>query len=476
MKILISWIGWIDFDKTTHAISPTSPNVDMHKAPELKGLFDKHILLSTENKDATDRIEHRKAMKLFSHLNKTFKNQCKFDIRFMDIPDPFDFDTILPKTSGLLDELKDHELYINFSIGTTVMRIIWEILYQQKPYKIKLIFGREPGRTDQNKPQFQELSINTIYPGIQKPTLKNVSHKFKSVTPPTLEKIYAKAALAAQHEITVTIMGPTGAGKELMAKFIRDHSKRAGKEYIAVNCASLSDELLESRLFGHKKGSFTGAVADQEGFFEKADGGTIFLDEIGDISGKMQQSLLRVLQEGTVIPVGETKGKEVDVRVICATNKNLKKEVEKGNFRADLYYRLMEAVIKLPALNSYPIEEKKQIIDYFINKFEVEFQKKLFFGNKVKDLLYSYSYPGNIRELETIMKSIYVFNNEKIDFNELNSFLNENKIDDEPVILKEVIKRHAYKVYLQYERNLTKASKALGITVNTLKGYLKEMQ
>jgi sigma54-dependent transcription regulator len=475
MKILISWIGWIDFDRESNQVSSTSPNVDMHRVPELKGKFDKHILLSTENENNIDGIGHRKAMMLFSHLKKAYGKKCKFEIRFMDIKDPFDFNTIFPKVSGLLDELKEHELLINFSIGTTVMRIIWEILYQQKYYKIKLIFGREPGKTDKSKPQFQELNINTIYPGVQKLSLKKVSADFKPVLTSVLETIYARAAKVAKYDITMTITGPTGSGKESMAKFIHDNSGRAKKEFVPVNCASLGDELLESRLFGHKKGSFTGANADQIGFFKKADGGTIFLDEIGDISGKMQQSLLRVLQEGTIIPVGETREEKVNVRVICATNRDLKKEVEKSNFRADLYYRLTEAVITLPALNNYPLQEKKQIIDHFITQSEGEFGKKLFFASKVKDLLYTYSYPGNIRELEAIIKNIYIFNDDKVDFNEVKRLLSENDIASEPVKLNDVVRRHCYKVFLQYGSNYTKAAKALGIAKNTLKKYIGEM-
>jgi transcriptional regulator of acetoin/glycerol metabolism len=476
MKILISWIGWVDFDRNTNRLSKTSPNIDMHKAPELKGKFDKHILLSTENENNSDKTEHRKAMMLYSYLQKEYKNRCKFEIKFLNINDPFNFDIIYHKISALLDEVKEHELFINFSIGTTVMRIIWEILYQQKPYRIKLIFGREPGKTDKNKPQFQELLINTLYPGVQKPTFKAITDKFEPIITPVLENIYARAAKAAKYDIAITIMGATGSGKELMAKFIHNNSKRAGKEFIAVNCASLSDELLESRLFGHKKGSFTGATSDQTGFFKKADGGTIFLDEIGDISGKMQQSLLRVLQEGTIIPVGETKGKKVDVRVICATNKDLKKEVEKGNFRADLYYRLTEAIITLPSLNSFPDKEKQQIIDHFIRELQYKFDKKLFFGSKVKNLLYTYSYPGNIRELEANIKNIYIFNDNKVDYKETKLLLHENKIEDEPELLNEVVKRHCYKIYLQYGSNYSKASKVLGISINTLKKHIQEIK
>ncbi len=199
---------------------------------------------------------------------------------------------------------------------------------------------------------------------------------------------------------TVLLLGETGTGKELLAKIIHYNSNRKEHLFVAQNCAAIPDTLLQSELFGHVKGAFTGAVRDKKGLFELADKGTIFLDEIGDTSPALQLGLLRVLQEGEIRPLGAQKTKKVDVRVIAATNKDLQKEVKAGRFREDLFYRLSVFPIELP-----PLRERKEdlpdLVEHFIRKYASRIGKRIpGISEEALNHLLSYHFPGNIRELE----------------------------------------------------------------------------
>lgn len=205
---------------------------------------------------------------------------------------------------------------------------------------------------------------------------------------------------------TVLIMGDNGTGKELIAKAIHYNSMRKDKPFVIQNCSAFNDNLLESELFGHVKGSFTGAIRDKKGLFEMADKGTFFLDEIGDTSPTMQVKLLRVLQEGTFTPVGATESKKVDTRIIAATNRNLKEMVENGSFREDLYYRLNVINIRVP-----PLRERKEDIpllsEFFLNKAQSGQTKKVL-TKRALEKLYDYAWPGNVRELQNEMERVVV--------------------------------------------------------------------
>lgn len=210
---------------------------------------------------------------------------------------------------------------------------------------------------------------------------------------------------------TVLIMGESGTGKEMIAQAVHKRSKRSKKPFIVINCSAIPETLLESELFGHRKGSFTGATGDKKGLFEEADNGTIFLDEIGEIPPSVQVKLLRVLQEGEFRPVGGTQNRNVDVRLIAATNKNLYKEVKEGHFREDLYYRLNVITVNLPALRERP--EDIPILAYHFLKKNAEKTGKQVEKISVDALqaLYSYKWVGNVRELENVMERAVVLTN-----------------------------------------------------------------
>ena len=206
----------------------------------------------------------------------------------------------------------------------------------------------------------------------------------------------------------VLITGPNGSGKELVARSLHQQSDRSAMPYIEVNCAAIPSELIESELFGHKKGSFTSAVKDHKGKFEQADGGTLFLDEIGDMSLAAQAKVLRVLQEKKLTPVGGDKDIEVNVRVVAATNKNLKAEIEKGTFREDLYHRLSVIIIRVPSLDERK-DDIPLLVDYFTQQICAESGKPVReFSPEAVTLLQERSWPGNIRELRNVVERLLI--------------------------------------------------------------------
>jgi transcriptional regulator with PAS, ATPase and Fis domain len=212
---------------------------------------------------------------------------------------------------------------------------------------------------------------------------------------------------------TILIQGENGTGKELIAKSIHYNSLRKDKPFVIQNCSAFNDNLLESELFGHVKGAFTGAIKDKKGLFEVADKGTFFLDEIGDTSPQMQVKLLRVLQEGTFTPVGSTEVKKVDVRIIAATNKNLREMVEKGQFREDLYYRLNVINIRVP-----PLRERKEdiplLVEYFLHRVcEAQGVTRKTLTKRALELFYEYPWPGNVRELQNEIERLVVLSGDE---------------------------------------------------------------
>ncbi|WP_457754778.1 sigma-54-dependent transcriptional regulator [Thermovibrio ammonificans] len=219
-----------------------------------------------------------------------------------------------------------------------------------------------------------------------------------------VERLKETIKKIAPYDVNVLILGESGTGKEVVARAIHQLSPRKDKPFVAINCAALPPELLESELFGYKKGAFTGATSDKKGLIEKADGGTLFLDEIGDMPLPLQAKLLRFLETKKFIPLGSTEEKSVDVRIVSATNKDLKEEIKRGNFREDLYYRLATIVVELP-----PLRERREDIPILVEHFAREFASK--YGKQVKrissgfiEYLMSLPLEGNVRELRNIVE------------------------------------------------------------------------
>jgi two-component system response regulator AtoC len=229
---------------------------------------------------------------------------------------------------------------------------------------------------------------------------------------PAMVEVFKMVARAAPTNSTVLILGESGTGKEVIARSIHQHSSRAQRPFVAVDCGALTETLLESELFGHERGAFTGAVADKKGVFQSANSGTCFLDEIGDISLNMQSKLLRVLQEGEVRPVGGKEWVKVDVRVLAATNKDLDELVKTGALREDLYYRFKVITIRLPPLRERP-EDIDALVQIFVRRYSQAAGKPITaISDDAVERLRNYSWPGNIRQLENAIEQAVVLSNQ----------------------------------------------------------------
>jgi DNA-binding NtrC family response regulator len=296
-----------------------------------------------------------------------------------------------------------------------------------------------------------------------------------------MQEVYKLIDLVAQSHSTVLIQGETGTGKELVARAIHQISSRREEPFISINCAAVPDNLLESELFGHEKGAFTGAISRRKGKFELADGGTILLDEIGEMSLRLQAKLLRVLQEFEFYRIGGSNPIRVDVRVIATTNQDLKQAIKEGRFREDLFFRLNVVKINLP-----PLREKRNDIpllaNYFLRKYRELYHKDMsIISREAMEMLLKYDWPGNVRELENQMERAVVLNSTSevkpnhlnlqydLHFSERTSFSGMVGLS-----LREMEKNLLLKTLESEGGNRTRAAQVLGITVRTLRNKLKE--
>ncbi|WP_373073070.1 sigma 54-interacting transcriptional regulator [Sulfurimonas sp.] len=297
---------------------------------------------------------------------------------------------------------------------------------------------------------------------------------------PKMQTVYQVIERIAQSEVTVLVRGETGTGKELVAASIHKRSKRSDEPFIKLNCAAITDTLLESELFGHEKGAFTDAKETRKGRFELADGGTLFLDEIGDISASAQVKLLRVLQEREFERVGGSKTIRVNVRLVAATNRDLEQMVKDGEFREDLYYRLNVIPIDLPPLRERG-EDIKLLVNFFLERSMLNHKKRVSITDEAMQKLMAYPWPGNVRELENTIERIVLMGNEDgitaSDMMLLLPALNNEKLKDEytqiPLenkTLDELEKEAIVNALENSGGNQAEAAKSLGITQRQI-GY-----
>ena len=299
----------------------------------------------------------------------------------------------------------------------------------------------------------------------------NIIGKSKQMT-----KIFDMIGKVAQSRASVMITGPSGTGKELIAKAIHYNSPRKNMPFISINCGALTETLLESELFGHERGAFTGAVTMKKGRFELADGGTLFLDEVGEMTPSLQVKLLRVLQEMEFERVGGTKTIKVDVRIVAASNRKLRDDVAKGTFREDLFYRLNVVQIEVPPLEDR-IEDIPLLVAHFIKKFQQSKKREIELSPEVWKILYTHSWPGNIRELENIIESAMVMSSdETITLGDLPDYIvkkGEEKIDLDKIVPRNLpltealqqIEGQLIQRALQSSNNVqSKAAEILGIS------------
>ncbi len=285
----------------------------------------------------------------------------------------------------------------------------------------------------------------------------------------TMRTILETAKKVAQTEATVLLKGETGAGKDLIARFIHDNSKRRSAPFVKVDCTSIPSDLFESELFGHKKGSFTGAISDRTGKFEAADKGTIFLDEIGTLREEMQKKFLRIIEEKVLVRIGESQERHVDIRIISATNEDLEELVKKGAFRKDLFFRLKNVEIFIP-----PLRERKEDLEELIRSrtafLNAKYGMKKTIGGEAMQKLQGYSFPGNIRELHNIIEQAYILSDDdniKAEAVIFSDIVSEDAGDTEMRLL-EIEKKYIKKAIAMSGGNLSKAAKILGLNRNQL--------
>jgi len=294
-----------------------------------------------------------------------------------------------------------------------------------------------------------------------------------------MQEVYRAISKVASTSANVLITGESGTGKELVARAIHYNSSRSSAPFIPVNCGGIPEGLLESELFGHVKGAFTGASVTRAGFFQTADGGTIFLDEVSETSLSMQVKLLRVLQDKEVCMVGANREQKVDVRILAATNKDLLSQVNKEAFRKDLFFRLNVINIKVP-----PLRERREdillLVNYFANKYAEEFGKASpQFSNKAFDVFENYNWPGNVRELENVIQRLLVMEDDNIiDAPDLPSLMRFSALRETGFTrnLAEVEAEYIRNVLSSVEGNKAKAARILGIDRKTLREKLKKME
>ena len=291
---------------------------------------------------------------------------------------------------------------------------------------------------------------------------------------PAMTGVYKQIAHAASADAPVLIIGESGTGKELVARAIHQHGNRSSRPFVPINCGALTETLLESELFGHIKGSFTGAVADAKGVFQTAHTGTVFLDEVGEMSPALQVKLLRVLQEGEVRPVGSSRSVKTDVRIVAATNVDVERAVAEGKFRQDLFYRLGVVIITLP-----PLRERREDIPLLIERFlkaaSAKAMKQVDLTPAAVEALASYHWPGNVRELENMIERLVVFSRgSRIDVGDLPPTVTprapalEKRLFDDLPTLEEIERRYLLHVLEQVGHNRTRAAEVMGIDRRTL--------
>ena len=331
------------------------------------------------------------------------------------------------------------------------------------------------------KPYDREKLLETISRALNK--LSTLDAEIVSDSP-EMDKVKKLILKVAKSNATVLIRGESGTGKELIARAIHQNSLRTSEVFQAVNCAAINENLLESELFGHERGSFTGAVGEKKGLFEVADGGTLFLDEIGELDISLQAKILRALQEKQIRRVGGVKEINTDVRVVAATNRDLLKMSQDGRFREDLYYRLNVLSIELPSLRERR-SDVPVLIDYFLGKHTRANNRKVTINTEAKRILENYAYPGNVRQLESaIERAILLCENNTITAEDLPPEMSQTskpaaandlfKLPAEGVNFEDVERSLIMQAMERTDNNITKSAKLLGLTFRTLQYRLEK--
>lgn len=426
------------------------------------------IMLSKEGYDVRSDTSASHALET---LDKIQQSKDKIDLVISDL--------MMPEMSGidLLTKAKSIDPELDFIVMTAFASVETAIEalkkgafdYVSKPFKIDEVKIAVKKVEERKKIKTENKHL--------KSQLKSGFDSFLT-SDPKVKKIIQLAQKVANSDTTILILGESGVGKEVLSRAIHSASNRASKPFISINCGAVPETLLESELFGHVKGSFTGAVKDKEGLFMAADGGTLLLDEIGETPPAIQIKLLRALEDKSITPVGDTKSRSVDVRIIAATNADLEAQVKKGRFRPDLYYRLNVFPIIIPPLRERP-QDIALLANYFIKRhcLKLEIAEKDI-ASETMALLQSYAWPGNIRQLENVLERAALLAKGAIILpRDLPELSDSDEVTRAPSTefsvhpapdLEAIEKAYIYYILAQNEWQKAKAAKILGIDASTL--------
>jgi len=337
-----------------------------------------------------------------------------------NLPDPTDYGMILSElrmhVNNIIEDFPSTDFFISVASGTPQMHAVWVLLVVSREISARILHVRPPRFVTKEIPLVSEVDLTprelfTVRFSMEPIPVEKMKIDSDSVRRklgivgdhPTVQRALEMGAMLAPSQAAVFLLGETGTGKELFARFIHIMSGRPPKSFVAVNCGAVPEYLAESLLFGHKKGAFTGAVEDQVGKFDAADGGTLFLDELAELSPPVQAKLLRVLQDGMVEPIGRDKPHKVNVRIIGATNRDVREWIRQGKFREDLYYRLSVGEITLPPLRERHSDIPKLAL-HILDKLNNSLRTPKRFSAAALTKLQSHDWPGNVRDLENVIE------------------------------------------------------------------------
>jgi transcriptional regulator with GAF, ATPase, and Fis domain len=498
---MVAWLDQTDLDAAADSSVGLGPTAEAALALKPERL----VLLSN--------YPRPKSLSYRSWLMR--QHAADVDVRQVQLDDPTDYREVYLAADEILKELsqelqqggRDDRLIVHLTPGNPTMQAVWVILGSTR-YPVRFIRSSKEKGVSEAKVPF-ELSFEHVDPDLRVRADDRLSEVGLGIPPESAQfgdivgrskammAVIQDARLAVHRAVPVLILGESGTGKELLARAIHEEGRgRSGKPFVAINCGAIPKDLVEATLFGHKKGAFTGAIADEKGKFESADGGTLFLDEIGEMPLEAQVTLLRVLQEKSVVRVGEAKERSIDVRVIAATNRPLLDEVTANRFREDLYYRLAVLILELPPLRErhgdlFPVAEAllKKINQQAEGEPGYE-PKKLSAGAKA--LLQKHSWPGNVRELENTLMRVSVWTQgATVTEKELERAMprrapsaQDVSILGHPVedgfsldeVLNDVRRHYLKRALEQAQGNKTRAAKLLGLNSHqVLSGWLERL-
>ena len=433
------------------------------------------------------------ASEILLYCRQHFPN---LDVKYKPVivRNPTDYNTVYPAmysaNQKLAKEMDNNDCTISLTSGTPTMHTCWIFLVKGGVLSARMIQVSREGFIDEvcldldDFPQIKKIECIkaelTKYARENRSYKENLGLEYDNIIGNciAIQEIKKRIKILEKYDIPVFISGESGTGKELIAEAIHYNSYRKEKPFVKINCGAISNELFESEFFGHKKGSFTGAYCDSEGKLVEADDGTVFLDEIADLPLKMQVKLFRVLEEGTIQPVGG-KEKHVNVRLITATNKDIVTLVKNNEFREELMYRIIKHKIELPPLRQRN-KDIPLLIDYSLKKLNKKHKENKIISESAIKLLMKYSWPGNIRELFSVIENAFIFpgeiiDNSKIDFNKISNSINVIIPEDNFDFDKEVPKAYYTEALSRTNGNRASAARLLGLKEHTFRARLKKL-